>query len=34
MAYGVTESTSKSAFVEGVIALKLPLSKNYVFPTP
>jgi hypothetical protein len=34
MAYGVIESISMSAFVEGVLALELPLSKCYVFPTP
>jgi hypothetical protein len=34
MAYGVIESISMSAFVEGALALELPLSKCYVFPNP
>ena len=34
MAYGVIESISMSTFVEGVLALELPLSKCYVFPNP
>jgi hypothetical protein len=34
MAYGVIESISMNAFVEGVLALELPLSKRYVFPNP
>jgi hypothetical protein len=34
MAYCVIESTSMDAFVEGALALELPLSKCYVFPTP
>jgi hypothetical protein len=34
MAYGVIESISMSAFVEGALALELPLSKRYVFPNP
>jgi hypothetical protein len=34
MAYGVIESISMSAFVAGVLALELPLSKCYVFPNP
>jgi hypothetical protein len=34
MAYGVIESISTSAFVEGALALDLPLSKCYVFPNP
>jgi hypothetical protein len=32
VAYGVIESISMSAFVEGALALDLPLSKRYVFP--
>jgi hypothetical protein len=34
MAYRVIWSISMSAFVEGALALELPLSKHYVFPTP
>jgi hypothetical protein len=34
MAYGIIWSISMSAFVEGVLALELPLSRRYVFPTP
>jgi hypothetical protein len=34
MAYGVIESISMSAFVEGALALELPLLKHYVFPNP
>jgi hypothetical protein len=34
MAYGVIWSISMSAFVEGALALELPLSRRYVFPTP
>jgi hypothetical protein len=34
MAYGVIWSISMSAFVEGALALELPLSRHYVFPTP
>jgi hypothetical protein len=34
MAYGVIESISMSAFVEGALALELPLSKHYIFPNP
>jgi hypothetical protein len=34
MAYGVIESISMSAFVEGAPALELPLSNCYVFPNP
>jgi hypothetical protein len=34
MAYGVVESISMRGFVEGVLALELPLSKCYVFPNP
>ena len=34
MAYGVIESISMSAFVEGALALELPLSKRYFFQTP
>ena len=34
MAYGVTETISMSAFVEGVFYLELLLSKCYVFPNP
>jgi hypothetical protein len=32
MAYGVIESISMSTFVEGALALELPLSKRYLFP--
>jgi hypothetical protein len=31
MDYGVIESISMSAFVEGALVLELPLSKRYVF---
>jgi hypothetical protein len=34
MAYGVIESISMSVFVEGALALELPLSKRYIFPNP
>jgi hypothetical protein len=34
MDYGATESISISAFVEGALALALPLSKRYIFPNP
>jgi hypothetical protein len=34
MAYGVIVSISMSDFVEGALALELPLSKRYVFPNP
>jgi hypothetical protein len=34
MAYGVIESISMSTFVEGPLALELPLSKLNIFPTP
>jgi hypothetical protein len=34
MAYGIIWSISMSAFVEGVLALELPLSRRYVFPNP
>jgi hypothetical protein len=34
MAYGVIESISMSAFVEGALDLELSLSKHYVFPNP
>jgi hypothetical protein len=33
-AYGIIEFVFISAFVEGAIALELPLSKHYVFPNP
>jgi hypothetical protein len=34
MAYGIILSISMSAFVEGMLALELPLSRRYVFPNP
>jgi hypothetical protein len=34
VAYGVTESIFMSAFVKGVLALELPISKCYFFPNP
>jgi hypothetical protein len=34
MAYRVIEPISMSTFVDGALALELPLSKHYVFPNP
>jgi hypothetical protein len=34
MARGVIESISMRTFIEGVLALELPLSKHYIFPNP